>query len=203
MNSITFHHWLLITMHVHPRMLFIADLVQAELHLKEASISAKAPQRAAKANLSVTHSRCSCCCVLWVEMKEIGSHKWMSRFQWEADGCHCPSYCLSASGEVANCAQWKLAFYFWELAGGLVGPGSWHTLPPHRSAPEAHFLSLDFISVFHSCPFSYPYSSVSIPLLYATAALTYVVKAILVCVCVCILKHPSVRWASRVRVKIA
>lgn len=43
---------------------FTADSVQAEPHLNEAPLSADAVQHAVKANWSVTHSRCSCCCVL-------------------------------------------------------------------------------------------------------------------------------------------
>lgn len=83
----------------------------------------------------------------------------------------------------------NLHFMFW---------GSWQAgwqvlavrTPCHPVCPPLKLMLLHFISVFHSCPFSEPHSSVSIPLLYATAAMTYVVKAILVCVFM--FKHPPV-----------
>lgn len=129
-----------------PHRLFTADSVWGELHIKKDSTSADEAQHVVKANLSVTHSNCSSCRVLWVEMRKIGSHRWMSRFLWEAGGCCCPSYCLSVSGLVAHCAQWKFTFYFWLLAGALSAGMSCHPVgPPLKLISSVLTLSLSSI----------------------------------------------------------
>lgn len=72
--------------------------------------------------------------------------------------------------------------FLWEPACCLAPPWA-ATLPLWGSPPKAHLFNLDFSSVFHWCPFSEPHSSVSVPLSYATAAMTYAAKAISVCAC--------------------
>lgn len=153
------------------------------LELRMNSTSADAEQRAEKVNLSVTHSSCCSCCVLWVEMKKTGSHGWMSTFLREAGGCCCPSYCLPVLGLAAHCAQWKFTFYFEELAGVLSAGTSCHPVGP----PLKLISSVLTLSSSSICGLSLNHSSVSILLFYVTAALTHIVKAILVCVCLSIL----------------
>lgn len=143
--------------------------------MRENSTSADAAQHV----VCVTHSSC---CVLWVEMKKIGSHRWMSTFLWEAGGYPLLFACFRTCGTLCSMKIYIL------FSGAGRCTVTWHVLPPSRSTPEAHFLSFDVIFVLHSWPFSEPHSSVSILLFYVTAALTHIVKAIFVCVCLSILQ---------------
>lgn len=53
-------------------------------------LSSDAVEHAVKTNSGSTHSRCSCCCVPWVEIKETQVDVQISA------GGRCPYYCLSS-----------------------------------------------------------------------------------------------------------
>lgn len=104
--------------------------------------------------------------------------------------------CFRSCGPLCSVKMYICISGSWQVGWQVLAAGT--PPPPCRSAPEALLLSLDFISVFHSWPLSEPHSRVVIALLYATAAMTYVVKANLVCVfkhppqCVCVCVLPPV-----------
>lgn len=140
-----------------PHMLFTVEPIQPELDLEEASPSADAVE----AKRSVTHSRCS---TVWGR-----GGSWLTQVDVHTPGtCHCPSRCLAVSGFAAHNGKVRFIFGSRQVARCTVRVGP----------PEAHLLSLNIISVVHSWPLSELDTSVFIPLLYAAAVMTYVVKAI-------------------------
>ena len=94
-------------------------------------------------------------------MKGTGSHRWMSRL---SAAIVPPIVCLF-QGMLQTVLSENLYFIF----------GSWHVLPPRRSAPEAQLLSCDLITVIHLFSF--------MQLLQCSNG------HFGMCVCVCVFKH--------------
>ena len=67
--------------------------------------------------------------LVWMCAPTGNEGNWLTQVDVQIVRSYCPSHCLPISGDVTDCAQWKSV------------SGSWHVLPPRRSAPEAQLLS--------------------------------------------------------------
>lgn len=93
---------------------------------------------------------------------ETSSHRWTSRFLREPGTPLFPPVVGLFRGGLRHAVLDENEHFIFgsrpDVALAVSTPPLW------RSVPEAQLLSLDFISDFHSCPFSEPHSSVSLGL---------------------------------------